>query len=132
MLFPSFCRLAKVISGDEKRRFPAWQALGPYKLEIVVASTRCFSIPLALFWLEKKIYHTYMQPICQVGNAMKSNQSPTLLGRVREAIRHKHYSIMTERTYVEWVRRFVLFHGVGIRVSGGLGVSGGGAVGRPA
>lgn len=37
--------------------------------------------------------------------------APTLLGRVREVIRYKHYSIRTERAYVEWVRRFVAFHG---------------------
>lgn len=42
---------------------------------------------------------------------MELNQSATLLGRVREAIRYKHYSIGTERSYVEWVRRFVAFHG---------------------
>lgn len=42
---------------------------------------------------------------------MDSNQPVTLLDRVREAIRYKHYSIRTERAYVEWVRRFVLFHG---------------------
>ena len=41
---------------------------------------------------------------------MNPNQPLTLLGRVREAIRYKHYSIRTERTYVEWVRRFVRFH----------------------
>lgn len=41
---------------------------------------------------------------------METNQSSTLLGRVREVIRYKHYSIRTERTYVEWVRRFVVFH----------------------
>ena len=38
-------------------------------------------------------------------------QPLALIGRVREAIRYKHYSIRTERTYVEWVRRFVRFHG---------------------
>ncbi|HNO31856.1 MAG TPA: integron integrase [Anaerolineales bacterium] len=42
---------------------------------------------------------------------MESSQPVTLLERVREAIRYKHYSIRTERAYVEWVRRFVLYHG---------------------
>jgi len=41
---------------------------------------------------------------------MESNRPVTLLERVREAIRYKHYSIRTERAYVEWVRRFVIFH----------------------
>ncbi len=42
---------------------------------------------------------------------MSEDQSPTLLGRVREAIRYKHYSLRTEKAYVDWVRRFVRFHG---------------------
>ncbi len=42
---------------------------------------------------------------------METNQPPTLLGRVREVIRYKHYSIRTERAYVDWIRRFVNFHG---------------------
>ena len=36
--------------------------------------------------------------------------SPRLLDRLREAIRLRHYSIRTEATYVDWVRRFILFH----------------------
>jgi hypothetical protein len=36
--------------------------------------------------------------------------SSLLLDRVREAIRVRHYSIRTENTYVDWVRRFVIFH----------------------
>lgn len=42
---------------------------------------------------------------------MSQPQSSTLLGRLREVIRYKHYSIRTEATYVEWVRRFLAFHG---------------------
>jgi integrase len=38
-------------------------------------------------------------------------QQPRLLDRVRDKIRVKHYSIRTEHAYVDWVRRFVLFHG---------------------
>src|SRR5699024_7462146 len=34
-----------------------------------------------------------------------------LLDQVREAIRYRHYSYRTEQVYVEWVRRYVLFHG---------------------
>jgi len=36
--------------------------------------------------------------------------SPRLLDRVRDAIRTRHYSRRTEKAYVYWVRRFVLFH----------------------
>ena len=38
-------------------------------------------------------------------------QKPRLLEQVRDAIRVRHYSIRTEQAYVQWVRRFILFHG---------------------
>jgi integron integrase len=36
---------------------------------------------------------------------------PRLLDQVRELIRIRHYSICTEQAYVQWIRRFILFHG---------------------
>jgi hypothetical protein len=33
-----------------------------------------------------------------------------LLDRVRDKVRLKHYSIRTETAYVDWIRRFVVFH----------------------
>src|SRR5712691_7377778 len=36
---------------------------------------------------------------------------PKLLDRVRWHLRVKHYSIRTEQAYVDWIRRFILFHG---------------------
>jgi integron integrase len=35
---------------------------------------------------------------------------PQLLDRLREAIRVRHYSLRTEQAYMDWVRRFILFH----------------------
>lgn len=35
---------------------------------------------------------------------------PRLLDQVRSLIRCKHYSIRTEQTYVDWIRRYILFH----------------------
>jgi integron integrase len=37
-------------------------------------------------------------------------QPGKLLDQLRNAIRQKHYSIRTEEAYVDWVRRFILFH----------------------
>ena len=37
-------------------------------------------------------------------------QPPKLLDQVRDRIRVKHYSIRTETQYVQWARRFILFH----------------------
>ncbi len=34
-----------------------------------------------------------------------------LLDQVRDAIRLKHYSFRTEESYVQWIRRYILFHG---------------------
>jgi integron integrase len=42
---------------------------------------------------------------------MDSPTTPRLLDRVRDRIRVKHYSIRTEQAYVDWIRRFIRFHG---------------------
>lgn len=41
---------------------------------------------------------------------MEQSNPPRLLDRVRERCRVKHYSIRTEQRYVDWIRRFILFH----------------------
>ncbi len=38
--------------------------------------------------------------------------STRLLDQLRERIRYDHYSLRTEQSYVQWVRRFVHFHGL--------------------
>ena len=37
-------------------------------------------------------------------------QEPRLLDRLRDRIRLKHYSIRTEKAYLDWNRRFILFN----------------------
>jgi len=37
-------------------------------------------------------------------------KEPRLLDMVRHAIRLRHYSYLTERSYVDWIRRFILFN----------------------
>ena len=37
-------------------------------------------------------------------------QSPELLDQVRAKLRVKHYSMRTEEVYVDWIKRFILFH----------------------
>lgn len=36
---------------------------------------------------------------------------PRLLDALRDAIRIRHYSLRTERAYVQWARRYIRFHG---------------------
>jgi len=40
------------------------------------------------------------------------SQPPRLLDEVRKVLRLHHYSIDTERSYVEWILRFARFHGM--------------------
>ena len=37
-------------------------------------------------------------------------KSRKLLNPVRDVMRVKHYSIRTERSYIGWIKRFILFH----------------------
>ena len=34
-----------------------------------------------------------------------------LLDLVRDKVRFKHYSYSTERTYVHWIKHYIVFHG---------------------
>ena len=45
-----------------------------------------------------------MQPLSPQG------RKPKLLDRVRDLLRVKHYSIRTEQSYVDWIKRFIFFH----------------------
>lgn len=35
---------------------------------------------------------------------------PRLLDQVRDTLRVRHYSLRTEEAYVQWIKRFILFH----------------------
>ena len=52
------------------------------------------------------------------------NSSLKLMDQVRQVLRYHHYAINTERTYCQWILRFIQFteHG-GIRVKWGLAKS---------
>ena len=43
------------------------------------------------------------------------SQQPKLLDQVRQVLRLHHYSIHTERSYVDWIVRFVRFHSMRAR-----------------
>ena len=40
----------------------------------------------------------------------KNQPKPKLLDQVRNVVRCKHYSIRTEQSYVDWIKRFIYFH----------------------
>ncbi len=41
---------------------------------------------------------------------MLQSQPPKLLDQVRQTLRFKHYSYRTEQSYLQWIKRFILFH----------------------
>ena len=46
-----------------------------------------------------------------MSNAMDRGK-PKLLEQVRQLIRMRHYSIRTEQAYLQWIRRYIGFHGM--------------------
>src|SRR5216684_4765797 len=42
--------------------------------------------------------------------AQPSKEKPKLLHQVRAVLRTRHLSMRTEQAYVQWIRRFILFH----------------------
>ena len=40
----------------------------------------------------------------------KLDQPPKLLNEVRTRLRAKHYSYNTEKTYYDWINRFIIYH----------------------
>ncbi|HEY7169058.1 MAG TPA: integron integrase [Candidatus Binatia bacterium] len=59
-----------------------------------------------------KIYRLYGSDInpCASRIVTPSPQKPRLLDQVRQALRARHYSHRTEKSYVHWIKRFILFH----------------------
>jgi integron integrase len=47
-----------------------------------------------------------------VAAATDGKPKKKLLDRVRDVTRLKHYSLRTERTYCDWIERFIRFHGM--------------------
>jgi hypothetical protein len=42
--------------------------------------------------------------------AVPEKREPKLLERVRDALRVRHLSLRTEKAYLHWIRRYILFH----------------------
>jgi hypothetical protein len=49
-------------------------------------------------------------PAAPIVDTVIPNPKLKLLDQMREVMRLKHYSLRTERTYCDWVRRYVHFH----------------------
>jgi integron integrase len=49
--------------------------------------------------------------VCERAGAFVPAPPVRLLDRVRAAARARHYSVRTEKAYVHWIRRYIVFHG---------------------
>lgn len=74
--------------------------------------------------LEIRYQYKFITPNFRLGTAIITDKRPTmnsptsgptqptkLLDQVSAKLRAKHYSLRTERSYVNWIKRFILFHG---------------------
>lgn len=53
----------------------------------------------------------------RVAEEASERAGPRLFDKVRDVMRLKHYSIRTEEAYLNWIRRFIVFHSRGGRPS---------------
>ena len=70
----------------------------------------------ALLFLYRDFLHRELGPIPvtwtpPVGNGPTAKQPPRLLDQLHRLLRLKHYAKTTAKAYVNWARRFILFHG---------------------
>jgi len=52
----------------------------------------------------------YLYFSTNLGENAMPEQPKKLLDVVRDVLRTKHYSYRTEQTYVDWIKRYILFH----------------------
>ena len=52
----------------------------------------------------------FSAPATPIVDSVVPDPKLKLLDQIREVMRLKHYSLRTERTYADWVRRYVHFH----------------------
>jgi hypothetical protein len=53
----------------------------------------------------------YSDVLCQSIGELPRPQPPRLLDQVRQVLRVRHYAVATEGCYVDWIKRFIVFHG---------------------
>lgn len=56
----------------------------------------------------KRFTDLTIEPLPEIETELKPKLK--LLDQVRDVIRYKHYSIRTEQSYIDWIRRYIYFH----------------------
>jgi len=65
---------------------------------------------LGLIRLEFSIWEEKIDRTMSILPSTATPDKPKLLDQVRDVIRRKQYSIRTEQSYVDWIKRFILYH----------------------
>jgi integron integrase len=63
-----------------------------------------------LEWEDESVADGIAEPASEFDATGSPANPPRLLDQVRDAIRRRHYSIRTEHAYIDWIKRFILFH----------------------
>ena len=56
-------------------------------------------------------FHIREAKASRPGDGFIPNPKLKLLDQVSEVMRFKHYSLRTETTYRDWIKRYIFFHG---------------------
>jgi hypothetical protein len=68
-------------------------------------------LQLAIYFLPDR--GNIRQKACKIADpTLPGSKPPKLLDRVRATMRLNRYSPRTEQVYVDWIKRFIRFHGV--------------------
>src|SRR5437764_12618945 len=60
--------------------------------------------------LAKRITKNELMTVASVSLALPGSKPKKLLDQTRDVLRLKHYSLRTERSYCDWIERFIRFH----------------------
>jgi len=63
-----------------------------------------------LYGAGKNFLNNISKELTHVKHISTPLRPPKLLDRVQYALRRKHYSYRTEQAYIQWIKRFILFH----------------------
>jgi len=67
--------------------------------------------PLVSFYFNLSMISDIIMDNMESKEKFKPNQKLKLLDQVREVLRYHHYALSTEKTYCQWISRFVDFYG---------------------
>ncbi len=64
------------------------------------------TLHMLLLWIKVQLNENILRT-----NMESYPQKSPFLEEVRQVLRVQHYAIRTEKSYIDWIRRFILFHG---------------------